>query len=147
MCAVHVAYVLCRQIAETDGEPSPEFSAWEIVDALDEIGTKRIGLGIIVVYLSFVAIFYTVLILQKSPSDTFAVQDIIRESIDGLEWSHDNTWQVRVCCCTRGTTARGLLSATAAAAAAAAAAPIAALFLRLLRMPTLQLLRAVLRYF
>eukprot|EP00947_MAST-08B_sp_MAST-8B-sp1_P005602 g5602.t1 len=30
---------------------------------------------------------------KKSPSDTFAVQDIIRESIDGLEWSHDNTWQ------------------------------------------------------
>ena len=69
-------------------------SVEEIVQALDVLGKKRAGLRTLTVYLFFVVIFYVVLLWQKDPESVFEVSDVIKTSIDGLEWSHGNTWDV-----------------------------------------------------
>jgi hypothetical protein len=38
-------------------------------------------------------VFYLILFLQKDPSELFEVQDIIKASVDGLEWSHENSYK------------------------------------------------------
>lgn len=66
----------------------------QILESLNDLGLKKTGVDTLMIYLGFVAVFYCVLVLQKSPTKSFDVQNIIRESIDGLEWSHGNTWRV-----------------------------------------------------
>jgi hypothetical protein len=72
------------------------FTNDEILDALDGLSDKKAGMGRLMLYIVFVAVFYMVLILQKAPEDVFEVQDVVQESINGLEWSHGNSWQVRI---------------------------------------------------
>lgn len=72
------------------------FTNDEILNALDGLSEKKKGMGRLMIYLAFVFVFYMVLILQKAPEDVFEVQDVVQESINGLEWSHGNTWQVRI---------------------------------------------------
>eukprot|EP00947_MAST-08B_sp_MAST-8B-sp1_P002978 g2978.t1 len=66
----------------------------ELIEMLDEVNKSKQGLCTLVVYLSFVFLLYFILYLQKNPTEVFEVQDVIKTSIDGLEWSHGNVWTV-----------------------------------------------------
>ena len=50
------------------------YTSEDILNALSGMVTKRAGLSRLLMYCCFVALFYSVLLLQKDPSDEFDVQ-------------------------------------------------------------------------
>ena len=72
-----------------------DFNMEEVFLALEDLGHKKTGCRVLLLYLCFVLVFYAVLYFQINPADVFAVQDAIKASVGGIEWSHGNSYTVR----------------------------------------------------
>lgn len=72
-----------------------DFNMEEVFLALEDLGHKKTGCRTLLLYLCFVLVFYAVLYFQINPADVFAVQDAIKASVGGIEWSHGNSYKVR----------------------------------------------------
>ena len=75
-----------KEKTNTDKEEHT-YTSEDILNALSGMGTKRAGLGRLLIYCCFVALFYSVLLLQKDPSDEFDVQ--VRRGQGGSAWWGD----------------------------------------------------------
>ena len=69
-----------QTVQSANGAPS--------VETFRQARHKEKGLIAFLLYMLFVAVFYLMLIEQKDNELIFEAQDIMRESITGLEWSH-----------------------------------------------------------